>query len=292
MSRIYESLKKGMQDSLQRTKVTPITRLNSTESSLDDAVTLFEAGIADCVGALKFCVKEAEAVATEKVRRANKVIQNLNRNIAALDGRIKDMEESANKQALAVQKKEDTLVCKIHELEDKLQKKTKITESRVAEVTVLKYKIDSQAKRLVELESTIRRVKEEAGRINVSEEELTDSKKTCLKKDEHSNAKVQLTENKPPHKESHFFDKDNESKTFQERDETVSPFGLASITAELVEFIGPMASVIVHDHVAALGESKERFPKARVTELLDLITREVEDESVRSALRDRLSKLV
>jgi hypothetical protein len=49
-----------------------------------------------------------------------------------------------------------------------------------------------------------------------------------------------------------------------------------------------MASVIVRHDVAALGESMEKFPRARVTELLESVTKEISNENLKIDFRKRL----
>ena len=53
--------------------------------------------------------------------------------------------------------------------------------------------------------------------------------------------------------------------------------------AKLREFTGPMASYLVHDAIGALGESAEKFPKSRLNELAERISREILDESTRTS---------
>ena len=74
-------------------------------------------------------------------------------------------------------------------------------------------------------------------------------------------------------------------------EEAVPPNFFDHMTRELSEFFGPMASVIIHDHVVSLGESTGKFPKARVPELLEIISREIPYESVKNRFRERLGKL-
>jgi len=64
-----------------------------------------------------------------------------------------------------------------------------------------------------------------------------------------------------------------------------------SMTRELSEAFGPMASVILRDHVKAVGESMEKFPRARVTELLDNVSKEIANETVKKTFREHLHKL-
>jgi len=72
--------------------------------------------------------------------------------------------------------------------------------------------------------------------------------------------------------------------------ETVSPKFFDRVTVELTQALGPMASMIVRDHVAALGESIEKFPQARVGELLDTVSEEISDERQKIRFRARLAK--
>ncbi len=64
-----------------------------------------------------------------------------------------------------------------------------------------------------------------------------------------------------------------------------------SMTRELSEAFGPMASLILRDHVKAVGESMEKFPRARVTELLDNVSKEIANETVKKSFREHLHKL-
>ena len=63
------------------------------------------------------------------------------------------------------------------------------------------------------------------------------------------------------------------------------------MTRELSEVFGPVASIIVRDHVKAVGESMEKFPKTRIAELLENVSKEIPDEKVKISFRERLDKL-
>jgi len=59
--------------------------------------------------------------------------------------------------------------------------------------------------------------------------------------------------------------------------EIVSPEVFHRITSELAEVTGvmkPITSIVVRDHVAALGESMDKFPKTRLPELLERLSKE------------------
>ena len=57
----------------------------------------------------------------------------------------------------------------------------------------------------------------------------------------------------------------------------VSKEFLNRLTENLTKAIGPIAPMVVRDHIAILGESESAFPKNRVDELLKLIQREIDE---------------
>ena len=75
--------------------------------------------------------------------------------------------------------------------------------------------------------------------------------------------------------------------------EIVSPDVFGRITGELAEVTGvmsPLALLIVRQHVAALGESMEKFPKTRLPELLDRLVTEISDEKRQVEFRARVAQ--
>jgi hypothetical protein len=71
----------------------------------------------------------------------------------------------------------------------------------------------------------------------------------------------------------------------------VSPELFQRITDELTEamnVMGPLASVIVREHVASLGESMKTFPKTRLPELLESLSKEILDEKRKIDFRERI----
>ena len=62
------------------------------------------------------------------------------------------------------------------------------------------------------------------------------------------------------------------------------------IVAKSTDFVGPMAFTIVHEQIAALGESPADFPQTRLEELIDAIAREIPNETMRSSFRQQIVK--
>jgi len=58
---------------------------------------------------------------------------------------------------------------------------------------------------------------------------------------------------------------------------------------ELTNVMGPIASLVVRDHVKALGESMGKFPKTRLTELLEALSGS--DDKLKTSFRQRLGEL-
>ena len=58
----------------------------------------------------------------------------------------------------------------------------------------------------------------------------------------------------------------------------------------LVEALGPMASIIIQDQIAAMGESKNAFPTVRLTQLIDEASREIANEEMKIQFHKLMSK--
>ena len=61
--------------------------------------------------------------------------------------------------------------------------------------------------------------------------------------------------------------------------------------SELTNVIGSIASLIVRDHVRSLGESIEKFPQTRLTELLESLSGEISDDKLKADFRERFGKV-
>jgi seryl-tRNA synthetase len=76
--------------------------------------------------------------------------------------------------------------------------------------------------------------------------------------------------------------------------ETVSQDAFNRLIAEfgeLTNVMGSIASLIVRDHVRALGESMEEFPQTRVTKLLDSLSKEISDDELKADFCERFAKM-
>ena len=353
MSRVYESLKKGMHDTLQRGKVTPINtpRLIETHSSLASAVEAVENLLVESISTLKATVTDAETTNAAEMNKAALSIEHLNGRVAALDAKITEMEDIAQKRDLATKTREEHLLSKIRQSDGDLQKRTETLKSRDIEIRNQKSKIESQTKRLAELEAVINQLKREAAAI----EQIASEKDSALREVQETSAatirglEVDVTkkDNMVAEKDKRIVDLESQLKAmssgiremssffkqtaaFADLETTNSDAGLMSTKSmsadekptvapsdkelpisspqavqqplplgffkhlidELTQSIGPMATFIISDHVSALGESSENFPKERATELLEVLSHEILDEAERDRFRKQLSKIL
>lgn len=63
--------------------------------------------------------------------------------------------------------------------------------------------------------------------------------------------------------------------------ETVDAKFFNSITLELARAMGPLASMIVEDEIAALGETMDAFPRDRLADLVERVSEVIKDNTRR-----------
>lgn len=164
MNRVYNSLKLKIQDTLQWGKMNsmPLARVKSTNAlSLNREMEGLEKLVADRIGKLKAAVKASEAM-VEEARQAEHLVGNLKADIAALEAKLKEMEETIRRKDFSRQKMQETLTAEIKNLQNDLKKKDETLATRGNEINNYKSKIDDNVKQMGELELANRKMKEEA----------------------------------------------------------------------------------------------------------------------------------
>ena len=272
---MYDSLKGVVQETLQRNKPIPTTPGPVTvnhASTVNDAVEELEKLIASKIGTLKVAVNESTAMVANKARHAEQAIDDLKSKTAALEIKLRETEEIVRGKDAITQGLEQNLNTRIQDLETQLRTKEQLLVARSREVIDLKAQLDHLRNGIKEVSSFFK----QSQVLGVIEEQ--DNNAVSRKAEEKSattQAKGQPATDSPP----------------DAGQETVAPEFFKRMTHELTQTIGPMASMIVHDHVKALGETVENFPKARVNELLDTVSAEISDEKVKNGFRERLAEI-
>jgi type II secretory pathway predicted ATPase ExeA len=60
----------------------------------------------------------------------------------------------------------------------------------------------------------------------------------------------------------------------------------------LVDAMGPMAHIVLSDHIKMAGESFDRFPRDKISGLIDSVSREIFDETIRERFRRQMSERI
>jgi predicted regulator of Ras-like GTPase activity (Roadblock/LC7/MglB family) len=69
---------------------------------------------------------------------------------------------------------------------------------------------------------------------------------------------------------------------------TVDETFFAQMEHELTKVMGPVATLIIDDEIAALGATKDSLPRDRVTELVEKISAEITDEGKRASFQQTM----
>jgi chromosome segregation ATPase len=295
---MYESLEELMQKAFQRSKATPAISgvKGPTASALSDDLEKLEKLVADRIGKIKDVIKQGEGLAAAEARRSGELIESLKANVAALEVKVKETEEILGRKDSASQSMEKNLTekislleaqlrdaekmvheketnirmqdqkltAKIKDLESQLSAKEKILAGRHAQIVDLQSQLNSLTHGIKEMSSFFRQAEvlaavEEQAAGSVSQGEQS-------KESEKKPAPSRLADSTLETMPQEFFD---------------------DITRELTEALGPIASMVICDHIASFGESMEKFPKARVPELLQVISQEIMDEDRKVRFRER-----
>jgi chromosome segregation ATPase len=160
MSRVYDSLKGAVQDTLQRSKANfmPLARVKgNSASSLTNELEKLERLFVDEFSRLKAAVKEGETVVAGEAQHDEQVAESLRVNVAALEAKLREMEDTVRREESARQKTEESLSAKIHDLQNEVKKKEEALENRANEVSDLKSKIDGHLKHITRLELAVQK---------------------------------------------------------------------------------------------------------------------------------------
>jgi hypothetical protein len=70
---------------------------------------------------------------------------------------------------------------------------------------------------------------------------------------------------------------------------TVPESVLVSIRDALIDVMGPMGKIVLSEQVKCLGASMDRYPRDRILNLIDSVSQEIFDESMRNRFRRGMS---
>ena len=223
---------------------------------------------------LERAIKQAKADAMLETSRTAQHTESLNSKIAALETNTSDMKEIVRSKEATINALEQELATTIRDFENQLRSKEELLARRDTEVKDLKSKLQVLTDKIQGMSSFLKQaealaiVEGQNGSSLATSEPLDGVKK------------------KPP--ESPFKVKvpaatSNDQTNVAQK--TVSPDFFDLMNQELTVIMGTQASAMVRERVAALGESMQEFPKSRLAELLEILSKEVADETLRIGFR-------
>jgi chromosome segregation ATPase len=297
---MYESIEELMQKTLQRSKATlAMTGVKGhSASGLSDDLEKLEKLFVDRIGKFKGAVQQSEALAADEARRSEQLIESLRANVVVLEAKVKEAEEAVSRKDSASQSMEKNLTEKIALLEVQLRDTGKIVQEKESTIQMQEQKLNARIK---DLESQLRtNEKILAGRhaqINDLQSQLKSlthgikemssffrqAEALAAVEAQGAGAVAQSGQAKGGK------EKPAASRFVDSAQETVPPDFFDDITRELTEVLGPIASMVIRDHVESFGESMGKFPKIRVPELLQIISQEISDEDRKVRFRERLT---
>jgi len=223
---------------------------------------------------LQQAIQQAKEEAASEAKRVEHLIEPSITKIAALELQLRKTEEIVGGKDSAIKGLEQNFTGKIQDLESQVRSKEKLLVDRDKQVNDLNSQVQVLTKRINAMSSFFRQA--EALAALETQDIGTVLQYGQAKNEQENTATSQI---KGPKVMS------NKTDTPQE---TLSPDFFDRVTDELTQVIGPMASMILRDHVKALGESMEKFPKTRVTELLKTLSEEIPDQNVKGSFCERL----
>jgi hypothetical protein len=251
-------------------------------ASLDEQINDLKSGIDAQLkqkGDLESAIEKAEQEAAGHAKRAEQLAEISRIKISALESQLREKEELARQNESTIEGLEQKLTAKIQDFESLVRDKEEQLAGRDAEINDLKSWLKLLTKGIGQMSSFFRQAEALAGI------EGQDVGAAILKEpvDGRQEKPVTVQSNVP----------EVMPIAPDAAREIMSPDIFGRITGEFSEVTGvmsPLSLLIVRQHVAALGESMEKFPKTRLPELLERLVTEISDKKRQVEFRARVAQ--
>jgi chromosome segregation ATPase len=208
-------------------------------------------------------IQQAKAETASEAKRAQQLVESSNAKIATLEAQVRDREAIVRAKESTLKSLEQRLTAKIQALESLVKNKETALADQDRQIKDLNSQLGTLTNGIKGMSSFFKQA-----------EVLTQEFKREKEKEKPASTQTKSAE--------------VTSNPADAAREAVSPGFFDSVTKELAEINGPLAPMIIRDHVTALGESIEKFPKKRVTELVKILSEEITDEKVKNTFRKRI----
>ena len=274
---IEESLTANIQD-LQNEVKKKEEALASLGNQINDLKSSIDAQLQQ-KGDLESAIEKAKQEAFSHAKRAEQLAEISRIKISALESQLREKEEFGHQNESTIKGLEQKLIAKIQDFESLVRDKEEQLAGRDAEINDLKSWLKLLTKGIGQMSSFFRQAEALAGI------EGQDVSPAVLKEpvDGRQEKPVTVQSNVP----------EVMPVVPEAAREIVSPDIFGRIPSELAEVTGvmsPLSLLIVRQHVAALGESMEKFPKTRLPELLERLVTEISDEKRQVDFRARVAR--
>src|ERR671918_658886 len=268
----------GMEESLSTT----IRDLQSAVKEKEEALESRDADVNDLksqidalvnqLSELELAVQQAKGEAASEAQRAEDLTESSKAKVTTLEAQLRQAEQIIRGKDWTLKEVEQNLTAKIQDLESQVRNKDELLAERDTRVTDLNAEITSLQHQIKQKSSF-----EQAEDWRIPAPHM-------------AAAGEQWTTGEEQQPTSQFQDLEATSHETDAARETVSREAFDRIIRELGDLTNVMnsiASLIVRNHVKALGESMENFPKTRLAELLDNLSQEIWDETLKTGFRER-----
>jgi chromosome segregation ATPase len=223
---------------------------------------------------LEIAIKQAKAEAATEADRTEQLTKTFNTKIAALEAQLSETKEIVGGKETTIKVLEQNFAAKIQELEKQISNKEKLLAGRDAEINDLKAKLQALTGKIKEMSSFLKQAEILATVAEQNNRTLDASEPRNGVEGEPADSSFKFNVPAVPSK-----DQTNVAQ------QTVSPVFFDLMSQELAVSVGGQAPMIIRNHVAALGESIDKFPKSRLYELLEMLSKEIVNEPLRISFR-------
>jgi chromosome segregation ATPase len=231
--------------------------------------------LAKQISQLEAAIQQAKVQAVEEAKRTQNLAESSMAKIAALEAQLKEREEIIRTKESTFKGLERKLAAKTQELESQVRNKETLLVNRDKQIRELNSQVATLTNGIKGMSSFFKQAEALAA---VEVQDVGSVQDQPLKGGEE----------KPNHSQPE--DIEVVSNGADAAPQSVPPEFFTSVTNELAEILGPFSSIIVRDHVTALGESVENFPRTRVPELVEIVSEEITDEKLKIRFRKRLAE--
>ena len=215
-------------------------------------------------------IKQAQAEAATEANRTGQLTDSFTTKIAALEAQLSDVKEIVRGKESAIAALEQKLAMDTQAFENQLRNKEELLAKRDKEINDLKSKLQVLTGKIQGMSSFLKQAEDLAAVEGQNSGTPGASERGSGVTEKPADSPLRV---KVPYAQTAM------------AQQTVPSSFFDLMSQELTGIIGPKAPAFIREHVAALGESIEKFPKSRLAELLQILSQDIVNEPERTSFR-------